>query len=393
MPYPPSPDIVVVHSSDLHMDHDYTARLHGGDGTAGLSSVIKAARDAAAQVLVLAGDTFDCHRVPLHLLERAAAIISTAALPVVLLPGNHDPAVPDAVYHNGPLAAVENLHVLGVTHEEAVCFADLDLEIWGRAHRDYGDMIPFERLRPRSTRWQIAMAHGHYVPVPDRTNRLRPSSSATMSSRPLVPTILPSGIGTGPRRSEPWPPITPARRNMPARSTWCGWPLLVRSRSRARRLGSPASLRPSIRPRTHPRFTGSGKLREVDMRCSVFCLALVFAAELIVAPLGAVAQSQTPAGTWTQKAPMPAVRGEVAAAAVGDKLFALGGGVGGKAVFEYDPASDRWRTLAPMKAPRASVGVTVLRGKVYVIGGRGLDAVTVTTHEVYDPASGAWSEA
>jgi len=83
--------------------------------------------------------------------------------------------VPDAVYHNGPLAAVENLHVLGITHEEAVCFADLDLEIWGRAHRDYGDMIPFERLRPRSTRWQIAMAHGHYVPVPDRTSRLRPS--------------------------------------------------------------------------------------------------------------------------------------------------------------------------------------------------------------------------
>jgi len=29
---------------------------------------------------------------------------------------------------------------------------------------------------------------------------------------------------------------------------------------------------------------------------------------------------------------MPAVRGEVAAAAVGDKLFALGGGVAGKAV-------------------------------------------------------------
>jgi DNA repair exonuclease SbcCD nuclease subunit len=107
--------------------------------------------------------------------RRAASIISAAALPVVLLPGNHDPAVPDAVYRNGPLAAVDNLHVLGVTHEEAVVFADLNLEIWGRAHRDYGDMIPFERLRPRSTRWQIATAHGHYVPVPDRTTRLRPS--------------------------------------------------------------------------------------------------------------------------------------------------------------------------------------------------------------------------
>ena len=175
MPFAPSRDIVLVHSSDLHMDHDYTARLHGGDGTAGLSGVLSAARAAAADVVVLAGDTFDCHRLPTDLLERAAAIISAAALPVVLLPGNHDPAVPDAVYHGGALSAVDNLHVLGVTHDEAVLFADLGLEIWGRAHRDYGDVIPFEWLRPRSTRWQIAMAHGHYVPLPDRTSRLRPS--------------------------------------------------------------------------------------------------------------------------------------------------------------------------------------------------------------------------
>ncbi|HEY6603619.1 MAG TPA: metallophosphoesterase, partial [Xanthobacteraceae bacterium] len=89
----PARDIVVVHSSDLHMDHDYTARLHGGDGTAGLSSVLSAARAAGADIVVLAGDTFDCHRVPPVLLERAAALISAAGLPVVLLPGNHDPVV------------------------------------------------------------------------------------------------------------------------------------------------------------------------------------------------------------------------------------------------------------------------------------------------------------
>ena len=113
-------DIVVVHSSDLHMDHDYTARLHGGDGTAGLASVLSAARAACADIVVLAGDTFDCHRVPPVLLDRAAALISAAALPVVLLPGNHDPAVADAVYHHQALARLDNLHVLGVTHEEAM---------------------------------------------------------------------------------------------------------------------------------------------------------------------------------------------------------------------------------------------------------------------------------
>src|SRR3989442_15387173 len=94
----PSRDIVIVHSSDLHIDHDYTARLHGGDGTAGLSGVLSAARAARADVVVLAGDTFDCHRLPIDLVERAAAGLSGAALPRVLVPGNHRPAGPDGVY-------------------------------------------------------------------------------------------------------------------------------------------------------------------------------------------------------------------------------------------------------------------------------------------------------
>ena len=172
---PPDRDVVVAHSSDLHVDHDHTARLHGGDGTAGLACVLRAARGAGADVAILAGDTFDSHRLPQDLLDRAADVISAAELPVVILPGNHDPAVPDAVYRHGRLAGVENLHVLGITHGEAVLFPDLGLEIWGRPHCDYSDMIPFETMRPRSTRWQIAVAHGHYQPHPDRSTRLRPS--------------------------------------------------------------------------------------------------------------------------------------------------------------------------------------------------------------------------
>jgi DNA repair exonuclease SbcCD nuclease subunit len=73
------------------------------------------------------------------------------------------------------LAAVDNLMVLGVTHAEAVDLPHLDLEIWGRAHLDYGDMVPFEIVRPRRTRWQIAAAHGHYDPAVDRSVAPRPS--------------------------------------------------------------------------------------------------------------------------------------------------------------------------------------------------------------------------
>jgi DNA repair exonuclease SbcCD nuclease subunit len=175
MPLPPPRDIVVVHSSDLHVDHDYTARLHGGDGTAGLGCVLAAARDLAADVVLLAGDTFDSHRVPQNLIEQAAAVIGGSALPVVILPGNHDPAIASAIYRDGPLKAVKNLHVIGVTHEDAIAFPDLALEVWGRPHRDYDDMIPFEIVRARQTRWLIAMAHGHYEPKPDRSIGPRPS--------------------------------------------------------------------------------------------------------------------------------------------------------------------------------------------------------------------------
>jgi DNA repair exonuclease SbcCD nuclease subunit len=119
------------------------------------------ARAIGADVVLLAGDTFDCHRLPDTLIDRAAEVIAAAQIPVVLLPGNHDPVMPDAVFHRRSLTEVKNLHVIGLTHDEAIVFPALDLEIWGRAHRDYSDMIPFEAVRPRQTRWQIATAHGH----------------------------------------------------------------------------------------------------------------------------------------------------------------------------------------------------------------------------------------
>ena len=136
---------------------------------------MSAAERLNAHVVLLAGDTFDCHRLPDDFLNRAADVISSAAMPIVVLPGNHDPLVADCVYRRGALAKSANLHVLGVTNDEFALFPELLLEIWGRPHRDYADMIPLERPRPRSTRWQIAVAHGHYTPVPDRTSRLRPS--------------------------------------------------------------------------------------------------------------------------------------------------------------------------------------------------------------------------
>ena len=170
-----SKDILIVHTSDVHVDHEYTARTNGGDGAAPLARVLDAARELNADMVLLVGDTFDCHKVPLDLVARVGRLVRDAGIPVVLLPGNHDPAVEDALWHPGGLTGIENLHILGVTHPETVHFSDLDLEVWGRPHRDYGDMIPLETVPPRKSRWNIALAHGHYDPVPDRSIRPRAS--------------------------------------------------------------------------------------------------------------------------------------------------------------------------------------------------------------------------
>jgi DNA repair exonuclease SbcCD nuclease subunit len=168
-------EIRLVHTSDIHVDDSRIAGQHGGDGAAGLAAVLATARALRADIALLAGDTFEGHQISAAVLDRAAALLAGAAMPIVILPGNHDPILANSVYHRAGLAALPKLAILGLSHDEAVRFLELDLEIWGHAHRDYTDMPPLQGPRPRSTRWQVAIGHGHYEPPETRANPLRPS--------------------------------------------------------------------------------------------------------------------------------------------------------------------------------------------------------------------------
>src|SRR5256884_5428200 len=101
---------------------------------------------------------------------------------------------------------------------------------------------------------------------------------------------------------------------------------------------------------------------------------------------------------WRERAPMPRGISHAGAVGMNGKIYVVGGftrnvHMGALDVaFEYDPGRDTWRTLAPMKSPRGSVGLAALNGKLHAIGGRGVDTVTVATHEVYDPATNKWSD-
>jgi DNA repair exonuclease SbcCD nuclease subunit len=170
-------DLVIAHSSDLHLD--VVPHRTGGPSEAAdllpLTQVIDAARAAEAHLLLLVGDVFDHNRVGLPFVDRVAGLLAEAGRPIVLLPGNHDPLTSDSVYYRGGLADLPNVHIIGISDPEAVRFPDLDLEVWGRAHRDYGDMTPLDQPRRRTTRWQVAMAHGHVVTRSTELGRWRAS--------------------------------------------------------------------------------------------------------------------------------------------------------------------------------------------------------------------------
>src|SRR5262245_56155145 len=166
----PYPDAVIVHSSDLHLGVDDS--FSNSDSLAVLPKVLATAAEVRADVVLLAGDTFDNHRQPLELLERAAQMMRHYGSPIVILPGNHDPLTPDSVYRRGGLAEIPNVRILGLNVDQAVTFSEFELEIWGRAHCDYSDMSPLANPRPRTTRWQLAAAHGHYVDEARDPNRL-----------------------------------------------------------------------------------------------------------------------------------------------------------------------------------------------------------------------------
>jgi DNA repair exonuclease SbcCD nuclease subunit len=164
------PEVTIVHSSDLHLGTDDS--FSDKDRLTVLPKVLTAASEASADVVVLAGDSFDNHRQPIELLERAAQMLSEYRKPVVILPGNHDPLTPDSVYRRAGLGLIPHVRILGLNVDHAAIFDEFELEIWGHAHFDYTDMSPLANPRRRTTRWQLAAAHGHYVDQERDPNRL-----------------------------------------------------------------------------------------------------------------------------------------------------------------------------------------------------------------------------
>ncbi|MEM7706409.1 MAG: kelch repeat-containing protein [Pseudomonadota bacterium] len=96
----------------------------------------------------------------------------------------------------------------------------------------------------------------------------------------------------------------------------------------------------------------------------------------------------TQTGTWTILAPMPTRRGELAAASTGNTLIAIGGADGQSlvdAVERFDPATGEWSGAEPLPTARWGLRASVLAGRVFVTGGSsefGFGHNSLSTNEV-----------
>ncbi|MGH3039384.1 MAG: Kelch repeat-containing protein [Gaiellaceae bacterium] len=111
-------------------------------------------------------------------------------------------------------------------------------------------------------------------------------------------------------------------------------------------------------------------------------------------PLDLLARYDPTADSWETLSRMPEAVRAGAAAAVDGVLYVIGGTTAqgnSRAVYAYDPATDEWSERAPLPEPRFNHAALTLGGKVYVLGGfhEGVERDDVF---VYDPATDQWSE-
>jgi N-acetylneuraminic acid mutarotase len=131
-------------------------------------------------------------------------------------------------------------------------------------------------------------------------------------------------------------------------------------------------------------------------------------------PTGMVFEYDPATNKWTKKKPMPLASHHTALTEANGKIYVMGGFVLPKSgppawepidnAWEYDPVSDSWKALAPLPTKRGSPVAATVNGRIYVIGGASthpgsketsvhprLPHRSLSTNEMYDPATNAWT--
>jgi DNA repair protein SbcD/Mre11 len=174
--------IKILHTADVHLDCDSYGsaeqrQAHHSRMRRCFQSIVDRARDAAVDLLLIAGDLFDHNRVPDETIAFVQDQLRRLHQPVVILPGNHDCLYTNAIYDRHDFsAACNNVQVIRELNGQVLVFPELDVVIWGRAMEEHEPGFhPLAHIPSRSDqRWHIAMAHGYFYETRQTAERSSP---------------------------------------------------------------------------------------------------------------------------------------------------------------------------------------------------------------------------
>src|SRR5688572_19152862 len=101
--------------------------------------------------------------------------------------------------------------------------------------------------------------------------------------------------------------------------------------------------------------------------------------------------------SWAEGPKLPEPIGAHASTVLNDRLYVVGGtlasGESSDKVFSLGIAESEWREEASMNTPRNHLTVAAVGGKLFALGGRDGTTSTMQTVEAYDPATKRWTPA
>ena len=179
----------LLHTSDIHLESDSFGLGENGRKMKlamrhNFSEVVTLANREQVDLMLIVGDLFDSSRVSAEALEFALGEIALAAMPVLMIPGNHDAHDERSIYARlSPVELPDNLHLILEPEGKRIDFPELSARVWGKALVDHSpDYRPLSGVPPASPAvWNIAMAHGLFIES-DEEGRSSPITAADIAA-------------------------------------------------------------------------------------------------------------------------------------------------------------------------------------------------------------------
>lgn len=165
--------IKIFHTGDFHLDSPFSgldvkqSDMRRAELRNSFSAALMRAASGGCELILIAGDLFDCGYVTAETVKKTFLAIEKCALPVVIAPGNHDPYEKNGVYDRSDKP--KNLFVFKSSELSRLDFDDIGVSVHGYAFtsdRIDDPPVTAEKISLHPTNANILLAHGDiYSPI------------------------------------------------------------------------------------------------------------------------------------------------------------------------------------------------------------------------------------